>query len=73
MLRPDGEIHIADWGLSDTTALRAGFPLTQLLDGLRHERPPAGPVARLRSRGRSSCPLPRSRTPTSPPLLAVFG
>lgn len=33
VLRPDGEIHIADWGQSASFLLRAGFLLTQLLDG----------------------------------------
>jgi len=33
VLRPGGEIHVADWGRPANTALRAGFFLTQLLDG----------------------------------------
>jgi hypothetical protein len=33
VLRPGGKIHVADWGRPDTTALRAGFLLTQFLDG----------------------------------------
>ena len=33
VLRPSGEIHIADWGLPGSSLLRAGFFLTQLLDG----------------------------------------
>jgi ubiquinone/menaquinone biosynthesis C-methylase UbiE len=33
VLRPGGEIHIADWGLPASRLLRAGFLLTQLLDG----------------------------------------
>ena len=35
VLRPGGEIHIAGWGRPDATALRAGFLLTQLLDGFK--------------------------------------
>lgn len=35
MLCPGGEIHIAGWGRPDATALRAGFLLTQLLDGFK--------------------------------------
>lgn len=71
MLCPGGEIHIAGWGRPDATALRAGFLLTQLLDGFEtmtdYER--AGcPTSFKRP---DSCPLPRWRT--SPPLLAVFG
>lgn len=33
VLRPGGEIHVADWGVPANIALRAGFLLTQLLDG----------------------------------------
>lgn len=33
VLRPGGEIHIADWGRPAGLLLRAGFLLTQLLDG----------------------------------------
>jgi ubiquinone/menaquinone biosynthesis C-methylase UbiE len=33
VLHPGGEIHIADWGLPTSRLLRAGFLLTQLLDG----------------------------------------
>ncbi len=33
VLRPSGVIHIADWGHPGTSLLRAGFFLTQLLDG----------------------------------------
>lgn len=33
VLRPSGEIHIADWGHPGSPLLRAGFFLTQLLDG----------------------------------------
>lgn len=33
ILRPDGQLHIADWGRTGHFGLRVGFLLTQLLDG----------------------------------------
>jgi SAM-dependent methyltransferase len=33
VLRPAGEIHVGDWGHPESPLLRAGFFLTQLLDG----------------------------------------
>lgn len=33
ILRPGGELHIADWGRAGHVGLRAGFLLTQVLDG----------------------------------------
>ena len=38
VLRPSGEIYIADWGLPGSSLLRAGFFLTQLLDGFETTR-----------------------------------
>lgn len=38
VLRPSGEIHIADWGHPGSSLLRAGFFLTQLLDGFETTR-----------------------------------
>lgn len=38
VLRPSGEIHIADWGQAGSSLLRAGFFLTQLLDGFATTR-----------------------------------
>lgn len=38
VLRPSGEIHIADWGHPGSSILRAGFFLTQLLDGFETTR-----------------------------------
>lgn len=33
VLRPDGELHVADWGKPQNVLLRAAFLLVQLLDG----------------------------------------
>ncbi len=33
VLKPGGELHIADWGSANSLPLRLGFYLTQLLDG----------------------------------------
>lgn len=33
ILRPDGQLHIADWGHTGHFGFRVGFLLTQLLDG----------------------------------------
>ncbi len=33
VLRPEGELHIADWGKSSNRAMRAAFLLVQVLDG----------------------------------------
>mgnify|MGYP001577116939 FL=1 len=33
MLRPDGELHIADWGKPQNGLMRAAFYLVQNLDG----------------------------------------
>lgn len=38
VLRPSGEIHIADWGYPASSLLRAGFFVTQLLDGFETTR-----------------------------------
>jgi ubiquinone/menaquinone biosynthesis C-methylase UbiE len=38
VLRPSGEIHVADWGHPGSSLLRAGFFLTQLLDGFETTR-----------------------------------
>ncbi len=38
VLRSSGEIHIADWGHPGSSLLRAGFFLTQLLDGFETTR-----------------------------------
>jgi ubiquinone/menaquinone biosynthesis C-methylase UbiE len=34
-LRPDGELHIADWGKAQNALMRAAFVSVQLLDGFR--------------------------------------
>lgn len=33
VLRPDGELHVADWGKSSNMVMRAAFLLVQVLDG----------------------------------------
>ncbi len=33
VLRPQGELHVADWGKAQNTLMRAAFLLVQLLDG----------------------------------------
>lgn len=33
VLRPEGELHVADWGKASNKAMRAAFLLVQLLDG----------------------------------------
>jgi SAM-dependent methyltransferase len=38
VLRPGGELHVADWGPAPNPMLRAAFPLVQLLDGFATTR-----------------------------------
>jgi len=38
VLRPRGELHVADWGLPANALMRVLFVLVQLLDGLRNTR-----------------------------------
>jgi len=35
VLRPGGELHVADWGKAQNTLVRAAFLLVQLLDGFK--------------------------------------
>jgi ubiquinone/menaquinone biosynthesis C-methylase UbiE len=35
VLRPEGELHVADWGKASNKAMRAAFLLVQMLDGFK--------------------------------------
>jgi hypothetical protein len=38
LLRPGGELHVADWGKAQSVVMRAAFLGVQLLDGFRTTR-----------------------------------
>jgi ubiquinone/menaquinone biosynthesis C-methylase UbiE len=38
VMRPGGELHVADWGRATGPLMRAGFVAVQLLDGFRNTR-----------------------------------